>query len=448
MRSGLLLFAIALSAIFGPAFDQRASASPPDTLGFGSRSIGRAGAVTADVDDFSANYYNPAGLARGDGLRVDIGYLRLHSGLSINGVDSNIEPVGALNVGIVAPGKFGNFRFAFGLGLLLNDQRMSRTRSAILNRPRWELYDTRPHKVFLTTNLAIRPVDWLIIGGGITFQAPSELTLQLDGGADIVDPSGARAEHMFTGDLMSIRYPQAGLQILATDYLSFGFTYRGSFLLHNTLRAKADIDILNLSDVALLLDLMSLSRTTYGPQQISFGGAFTRDFIRASFDLTWFDWSKHPSLISTDEIELSLSDPILGAALNIPDEIAGNQAVPLGLKDRWVPRMSVEGRVVNADIAKLWIRAGYSFERSPFPAQTGVINFIDNDRHVMTLGTELIFDRLEPLIKGELAWNLHFLYAHLPEREHIKASLVDPVGDLISRGRQFGFGTQLSVKFR
>src|SRR5690554_2296809 len=246
MRSGLLLFAIALSAIFVPAFDRQASASPPDTLGFGSRSIGRAGAVTADVDDFSANYYNPAGLARGDGLRVDIGYLRLHSGLSINGVDSNIEPVGALNVGIVAPGRFGNFRFAFGLGLLLNDQRMSRTRSAILNRPRWELYDTRPHKVFLTTNLAIRPVDWLIIGGGITFQAPSELTLQLDGGADIVDPSGARAEHMFTGDLMSIRYPQAGLQILPTDDLSFAFTYRGSFLPHNTLRAKADIDILNL----------------------------------------------------------------------------------------------------------------------------------------------------------------------------------------------------------
>ena len=47
-----------------------AAAQPIDTFGMGSRSIAMGGAVTADVEDFTANYYNPAGLARaGAGVR-------------------------------------------------------------------------------------------------------------------------------------------------------------------------------------------------------------------------------------------------------------------------------------------------------------------------------------------------------------------------------------------
>jgi hypothetical protein len=94
------------------------------------------------------------------------------------------------------------------------------------------------------------------------------------------------------------------------------------------------------------------------------------------------------------------------------------------------------------------VRGGYHFERSPFPAQRGVTNFIDNDRHSIVVGGEIGFDQLKPIIDGGVFLNFHFVYAHLPERAHIKTSLVDPVGDLLSRGNQYGFGTQLSVKFK
>jgi long-chain fatty acid transport protein len=426
-----------------------ALASPVDTVGLGSRSIGRAGAVSADVDDFSANYYNPAGLVRGDGIRLDFGYVRLNSDFSMNGADSYVEPLGALNVGLVAPGQFGNFKFAFGIGLLLNDQRMSRTRSAITSRPRWELYDTRMHKVFLATNLAIRPFDWLLIGGGITFQAPSELTLQLEGSTIPFGPT--RAEHMFTGDLTSIRYPQVGIQIVPPGGFSFGATYRGKFLLENTVRAVADVEIPIITDLELALDLTSISRAHYGPNQVSVGVAYVYKGLRASFEVTWMDWSKHPSLISDDTINLVLIDPSGFAGslgLEIPDEIRGNRAIPMNMKDTFIPRMSVEGRVFDGKLADLIVRGGYTFERSPFPRQTGATNFIDNDRHSIVLGGEVGFDELKPLIDGGIYLNVHFLYAHLPERAHVKESLVDPVGDLTSRGRQFGFGTQLSVKFK
>lgn len=446
MRSLARIAILALVALM----ESRAAASPVDTIGLGSRSIGRAGAVTADVEDSSANYYNPAGLARSQGLRLDFGYVRLHSDLSINGEDSNVEPLGAIQVGLVAPGQFGKFRFAFGLALLLNDQRMSRTRTAIADRPRWELYDTRMHKVFLATNLAIRPFDWLVLGGGITFQAPSDLALRLEGTAGLL-PSAARAEHMFTGDLKSIRYPQVGLQLLPHERLSIGLSYRGKFLLQNTVRADADVGLAGFADLGLVLDLLSVSRSHYGPHQVTAGFAYAHGPLRASFDLTWMDWSKHPSLISDDTIDLELVDPsgvAAGLGIVIPEEIRGNRAIPMGMKDTFVPRFSLEGRVFDGELAEVRVRGGYVFERSPFPAQRGLTNFVDNDRHTIVVGGEVTFDRLEPLIRGSVDLAFHCFYAHLPERLHEKISLVDPVGDLVSRGHQLGFGTQLTVSFR
>ncbi|MEM6958675.1 MAG: hypothetical protein AAF645_23540, partial [Myxococcota bacterium] len=56
-----------LAAGFVPGIAQ---ATPPDTFGFGSRSTALGGAVAASVEDVSATYYNPAGLARSGNLRI------------------------------------------------------------------------------------------------------------------------------------------------------------------------------------------------------------------------------------------------------------------------------------------------------------------------------------------------------------------------------------------
>ena len=145
-------------------FASEAHATPPDTFGFGSRSTSLAGAVTASVEDVSAAYYNPAGLARASALRLHVGYFSQNPLLSINGDRSNVERHGAMSFGLVAPATFGDIRFAFGMGIQLPDQRVARTRSAVVDRPRWELYDTRAHRLYLSFHLAMRPVPWLTIG--------------------------------------------------------------------------------------------------------------------------------------------------------------------------------------------------------------------------------------------------------------------------------------------
>ena len=57
-------------------------ANPLDAFGFGSRAAAMGGAVAADVSDFSANYYNPAGLALAHGFELTVGYIRADHSLS------------------------------------------------------------------------------------------------------------------------------------------------------------------------------------------------------------------------------------------------------------------------------------------------------------------------------------------------------------------------------
>lgn len=431
-------------------FAAPAAATPPDTHGLFSRSISLGGAVTADVEDGSANYYNPAGLVRSGELRLTVGYLNVNHFLNINDERSSVERHGAMLVGLVAPATFGDARVAFGLALHLPDQRIARTRSAVVTRPRWEMYDTRPGRIYLATNIAVSPVPWLTLGAGITFQSPSELTLDIRGDVNALSPdSRSRLEHQFKGDLTSIRYPQAGIQIHPHEMFSFGLTYRGSFELRNRIIALADANITGIGSdpIPLAFSLDADTTSMYGPQQVSVGAVFDpTSRLHFALELTWYDWSKHPSLIADQEIILT-ADPPPGLGITIPDEIVSLPPLPLNLHDTFVPRIGVEVGVLETDAYQLDARMGYVYENSPFPRQTGTLNFVDNDKHTLTLGLGLTMTDLEPTLPGQLRIDAHALYSYLPEREHIKDSLVDAVGDYRSQGHLFGAGVTVEVAF-
>lgn len=441
-RLSLLLFCVALLSA------GRSRANPLDTLGFGSREIALGGAVSADIEDPTATYYNPAGLSRGSQLRIAAGYMRLQSSLRIDERDGNVDPISGINIGIAAPIAIGSTRLAFGLGVHLPDQRISRTRSVLLDHPRWELYDTRPHKIFLSTALAFQPTRYLRFGAGITFQSPSSIALTLRGNANFGAPDESALEHEFRGNLLSIRYVHAGVQVDPMDELSFGLAYRGRLKITTQLEAVVDGDIVGLGNpIPVDFSLANLGITSYFPQQIILSAAARPiPALRIGFDLTYLDWSRHPSLIANDEVAISLELPP-GLGLSLPSEIRGRKPIPMRMSDRWVPRIGVEYRAVDSDDFAVDLRTGYVLERSPFPVQTGATNFVDNTRHSISFGAGLELRDLEPTIDGSIRIDAHFLYAYLPERVHTKTSPIDPVGDYRSSGHQFGFGAQVEVLF-
>ncbi len=435
--ASLLLPAFALTWVLAHA--SPAAATPPDTFGFGSRSSSLGGAVTATVQDVSAAYYNPAGLARSGELQVQFGYFNQTPLLALNGERSNVERQGWMNFGLVAPATFGNFRVAFGLGLQLPDQRVARTRSAIVDRPRWELYDTRNHRLYLSTHLAIRPVPWLTIGGGLVFQSASTLTLDVRGNVPLVDPeTNARLEHQFKGDLTSIRYPSVGIQVQPHERFAIGLVYRGAVKLSNTIIALADATVEG--SIPLEFSLDSQSTSLYGPHQVSLGFDITPiDRLHVGLELTWYHWSAHPSLIA--EQDIILTSPVITL-----DEISALPQIPMDMHDTFVPRIGVEYRALEGDY-DLDLRLGYVYENSPYPEQRGVTNFVDNDKHTMSVGFGLGINSLRPTLPGSIRLNGHFSFAHLRSRRHRKSDLTDPVGDYESSGNLIAAGLDLTLAF-
>lgn len=113
----------AVSALAG--WSSAAQASVPDSYGFGSRSSALAGATAADAADFSATYYNPAGLVEAPGVEVSIGYACVAQQLRIDGRDNYVAPVRGLVGGVVAPGRLFGIPFAFAVATHLPDDGVS-----------------------------------------------------------------------------------------------------------------------------------------------------------------------------------------------------------------------------------------------------------------------------------------------------------------------------------
>src|SRR5439155_20953776 len=107
------------------------------------------------------------GLVRGRDLRIDLGYRYAQPILRIDGRDVGVDAARGWQVGLVAPGSIGPFRFAFGVALWLPDQPLTRIRSLPFDQPRFAYYDNRLQRLFLAANLAIQIVPGLYVGGAL-----------------------------------------------------------------------------------------------------------------------------------------------------------------------------------------------------------------------------------------------------------------------------------------
>ncbi len=165
----LLLTALPLGDVFAGGY-----AIPPQT----ARAVTLGNAVTAGIDDPSAVYINPAGLAEVEGnqLMGGLNYINNLSSVtnsgrrSVNGHDDNLIPTLFGNYHIPATNLTAGIGLYSPFGLAVTYDSDSFTRFAAIQ--------TKLRTFYLTPGIAWRPLPYLSVGGGVSFVHSSAVLSQ------------------------------------------------------------------------------------------------------------------------------------------------------------------------------------------------------------------------------------------------------------------------------
>ncbi len=169
------------------------------------------------------------------------------------------------------------------------------------------------------------------------------------------------------------------------------------------------------------------------PRRVAGSVGFTRDRGAISVDVTWHQWSKIvPNVTDIDEentdVTIGLVDldaEILNAHPMGELDFRNTVSVQVGGELR-PPEIPLKGKV-GARMKSLGfvVRAGYGFEPSFAPEQTGLTNVLDNDVHRVTVGLGVFTGLPFPNFGGPIHLDLFAQLHVMPQRTHTKdATLV------------------------
>jgi len=430
-------------AVAAPA---AARANPADIFGLGARGAAMGGAQVAAADDSTACYYNPALLVSTDDIHIDVGYQMAVPEVGANGETFHVDRSEGIAAGIVVPGHIGRQRLAIGASLFLPDQQVTRTRTLPAERPRFLAYDNRPQRLLMAATAAFEIVPGLSVGGGVAYMASTNGVVDLRGLVGFPDPTGSDLDLSIDVDVKTIRYPHLGIAWRPLPWLQLGAAFRGGFrlVIDQTVRVRGDIGPPGQAPVIEdgRLDLRSVSQDLFQPVQITAGfAAQLAPSWLVAFDLGFQRWSTFANPTAHIDIELDIKQ--FNDLVNIP----AAQPLPVpNLHDIIVPRLGVEWR--GRPGRRTWAaRAGYVYEPAVAPPQAGESNFIDNDKHTLSVGGGVEWPGLGRVIMKPLSLDAYVAVTVLAPRDHHKLSPVDPIGDYRSSGYVVAAGVMSRWRF-
>ncbi|MDD5224381.1 MAG: outer membrane protein transport protein [bacterium] len=375
-----------------------------DNYGFGSRAIAMGGAMVGSDTQYSAVYYNPAGMAFNEKKSLNVGASFLYSmpSLEIKGAGpnpaesrNNMAFDEGISVGFSSPlgsGKIGSVT-SFGLGVYLPFPftfYILELKSFKPSVPYFLQYENRNHFTMITAAVAYKP--WR----KLSFAVGMDILIGCDINANMA-LEGDKAKVGISGPFPWDDAPTAGIQYRPTDWLSFGAAYHGKS--QDKVKVTAHLDARPLLDEPI--PVLLVWRDAYKPQQVEMGfGLKPLEKLTVSGALTWVDFSDYiPPIV---KITLDSTSETTMAMQDVLDQLI--KTYTYKFNDYWIPRLGAEYQVTEHLVA----RAGYFYRNSSVPAQTGATSFIDPPTHGIGAGMGITFSDPLKLISNPI--NIDFTY--------------------------------------
>ncbi len=378
--------------------------------GYGPRAAAMGGAMTAEANDYTAVFYNPALLV--ERKDVNFGFAFQYAGMTSNVQSKDLAkdldcsqctapPTVGTSLGLLFPlGGVVKNRIALGLGVYLPTAVLLRLHAPSQDQPYWYRYQTNPERLQLHLGAGIKIVDWLKVGLGIQV-----LANLIGDSADIrVDLFSKQVNSAEINAYLGTRVaPVFSMHLSPWKRLRLGATFKWEMRLDYKIPASVDLQGIG------TLGFTIAGVAHYTPHTLQFGAAFdvTDDFT-LSLDGEWQNWSAAPSPYVG--INIDLSGPTLeGLGLGSALDVQSASQRP-GFADTFGGRLGAEYRITERFAA----RAGAFLRPTPVPKQdTQGTNLMDNTAVGGAVGVGFNFpDPLEIFqhpIQIDIAGQAHFL---------------------------------------
>jgi long-chain fatty acid transport protein len=175
----------------------------------------------------------------------------------------------------------------------------------------------------------------------------------------------------------------------------------------------------------------------YDPWQIALEAAHVGDPVRVALGVTYKHWPAYPGPVEATVRCEDAEDPDVTCGALVPEDPGYNPVVS--------PRLGVDLPVPLRERATFMLRAGYAFEPSPAPEQTGRTNYYDNHRSIFSLGYGFRFDESLAPVSFDGYVQAQWLHDRSHQKSVADGAAVDDTID--TKGYIFGAGTAVGVSF-
>jgi long-subunit fatty acid transport protein len=337
-----------------------AHASPQDLFAYGGRSVAMAGTGASYGDDYGAVHANPAGLSRVRARSLTFGYAGTGFDLSLDGNYFPADTASATVIGLTVPLPFGGIlrdRIGLGLGFFTPTNVIVRGRILRGDTAQFVVLPDRVQSVAIQAGLGVDLGRGIRVGGG--FMALAALT----GSVLVTNDASGRSTSRIDDQLIASYAPVIGVSFERGPW-RVGATFRG------TLAARFAV-VISAPELGIPVPPLNIAGVAqYDPAQLQLEGAWQHRGWTVALAVTGKRWSDYP-----------------GPAEATTDSSRAPPAPEFS--DTLVPRVAVEHRWTFDDGAWAAARGGYFYEPTPAPAAVPTRQYLDTDRHALTLGVGL-----------------------------------------------------------